>query len=168
MCATQATFELQVGAGIQNPTWIPSSTDSIEVTSYTSDLDYKIDSRTSNVLASPSLEEGSISDMLFVKTPGLVGALTDFTLEMRTLNLIPIEGYMKIYIQDDSLQLGDSSSILCKDQDGTSFACEAQTHASGLISSITIREPCGPNTECPNAHQLTFSVSGIRNPRSTK
>lgn len=45
-------------AGIQNPTWITSRSQvkSIEVTSYTSDLMYKIDSRTSDVLADPSLE----------------------------------------------------------------------------------------------------------------
>ena len=58
MCETQGTFELYVTAGIQNPTWITSRSQvkSIEVTSYTSDLMYKIDSRTSDVLADPSLE----------------------------------------------------------------------------------------------------------------
>ena len=64
--------------------------------------------------------------------------------------------------------MADSSSIRCEDQDGSTFACEAETHASGLISTITIREPCGPNTECPSKQKLTFSVSGVRNPRSTK
>ena len=105
ICETLATFELHVSAGLQNPTWIPSPdlVDSIEVATYTSDLLYKIDSRTSNVLVSPSLAEGYISDMNLAKTPGLVGALTDFTFEMMTLNLIPSEGYLTISFQDDSL-----------------------------------------------------------------
>ena len=51
---------------------------SIEATSYTSDLLYKIDNRTENVRASPSLEEGAISDMSFEKEPGLVGDFTEF------------------------------------------------------------------------------------------
>jgi len=59
-CPTKSVFTLYVMAGIQNPLWIPTSNliYSIEVTTYTSDLLYQIDQKTSNVFASPNLEEG--------------------------------------------------------------------------------------------------------------
>ena len=58
--------------------------------------------------------------------------------------------------------------MVYEDQNGVSSPLEISTYVSGLISSITIRNPCGQGAGCPNAHQLKFIISGLRNPRSTK
>ena len=79
-CAPKSLFTLYVKSGLQNPTWIPSQAivESIEVTTYTSDLLFKIDHKTSGINVSPALEEGTLSSTNFGKTPGRVGAPTDF------------------------------------------------------------------------------------------
>ena len=77
---------------------------------------------------------------------------------------------MTIEFEDDSLQLSDPvASPYCETGDGLrSLPCSADTHASGLISKITIEDPCGANTICPMDMSLSFKVSNVRNPRSTK
>lgn len=86
--------------------------ESIEVTTYTSDLAYKIDQRTSGLETSPALEEGSIQGMTFEKTPGKVGESTSFGFGMTTLNTIPVGGYIQISFEDDSLQTPEPLSDL--------------------------------------------------------
>ena len=69
---------------------------------------------------------------------------------MVTLNLIPESGYLQIELQDDSLQIGDAMVYqdLMSDNDGS---LEVSLHQfSGLISTITIRDPCG-SSGCPEA-----------------
>ena len=46
--------------------------------------------------------------------------------------------------------------------------CQANTHESGLIKTITIRDVCGSGAFCPPLQNLSFKVSSVRNPRSTK
>ena len=94
LCDTKSSFALRVTEGIQNPSWIPSLVDSIEVKTFTSDLAYKIDQRTSGLETSPALEEGSIQSMTFEKSPGQVGESTSFSFGMLTLNMIPVGGYI--------------------------------------------------------------------------
>ena len=44
--------------------WIRSSSgDSIEITTYTTDLSYMIDRQTSGIFATPDLEEGALSNL---------------------------------------------------------------------------------------------------------
>ena len=64
---------------------------------------YKIEQRTSNIVAQPGLEEGSISEMSLEKTTGQVGAPTDFSFTVKTLNAIPQQGYLTIEFEDNSL-----------------------------------------------------------------
>lgn len=86
---------------------------------------------------------------------------------MRTLNPIPVEGYLQIEFQDDALQLGES--MLCEGQNGISeHPLTTVVHDSGLVMSFEILEPCGPGGGCPSSQELSFKVSGVRNPRSTK
>ena len=59
--------------------------------------------------------------------------------------------------------------MLCEGQIGVSeHPLTTAVHASGLIMSLEISEPCGPGAGCPRSQELSFKVSGVRNPRSTK
>ena len=153
LCQPGTTFTLRVINGISNPTWIPTgeSLESIRATSYTQDRLYKIDESQSTIHASPGLIEGSLTSLALTKTPGRVGAPTDFSFSTNTLNAIPAGGIVTIEFEDDSLQLSDPvASPYCETGDGLrSLPCSADTHASGLISKITIEDPCGANTICP-------------------
>jgi hypothetical protein len=110
------------------------------VTTYTSDLQYQIDQKISNVFAMPDLEEGQLSGTSFSKTPGLVGVATDFTFMLTTLNVIPAQGYLTIAFEDDSFQVPEPiDDLLCLSEDGADiFSCSFDTHPSSLISSITV------------------------------
>jgi len=105
VCPPQSTFTLSVTGGISNPTWISAanSITSVLATTLTADLQYKIDQRTSNVIATPGLVEGSLTQMQLQKTPGLVGAATSLSFSFKTLNLIPKQGSIAITFADDSL-----------------------------------------------------------------
>lgn len=172
ICQPKSTYSLKVISGIANPAWIPTSdvVDTIEATSFTQNLLYKIDQKTQGIYAGPELIEGSLSNSQFSKTPGLVGDQTSFTFSVTTQNTVPINGYVMIEFADDSLQLSRSmTDPLCQSSDQTeSFACEAQVYPSGLIRSIIIYEPCGQNAFCSPKQNLAFKISDVRNPRSTK
>lgn len=75
----------------------------MRVTTFTSDRKYKIDERTNNIFAVPVLIEGDLLQMLLQKTPGRVGAPTDFTFSFTTLNTIQAGGTVRIEFEDDSL-----------------------------------------------------------------
>ena len=59
--------------------------------------------------------------------------------------------------------------MLFQGQNGISeHTLTTAVHESGLIMSLKISEPCGPGAGCPSSKELSFKVSGVRNPRSTK
>ena len=80
--------------------------------------------------------------------------MTEISFSLRTLNSVPEEGSLTISFADDSLQLahgGNTKSTECTMQDGSGLKlnCFSELHSpSGLISKITIEEPCGPGVAC--------------------
>ena len=89
-CSGYSPFSLYVTEGLQNINWIVGSQgDSIEITTYTEDMAYLIDTKTTGIYASPDLEEGALGGLSMSKIPGDVGALTEFTFEFTTLNNVP-------------------------------------------------------------------------------
>ena len=98
ICNPGTIFTLKVSEGIQNPAWIPTANtlESIEATTYTSNMLYKIDQKTSGIVANPDLEEGEISAMTLAKVTGFVGESTEFSFTLTTLNFIPEQGYLTV------------------------------------------------------------------------
>ena len=121
--------------GLQNLNWIRSSSgDSIEITTYTSDLSYMIDRQTTAIFAGPDLIEGSLGNLSLEKITGSVGADTEFNFEFSTLNEIPIGGNVRVIFEDDTLQPPEDSNqeLYCSSNDDSdTFACSYVLHTSG-------------------------------------
>jgi hypothetical protein len=50
------------------------------------------------------LEEGSFSDVELVKTSGIVMESTEFSFKVRSMNLIPVDGLLKLQLPNYAVQ----------------------------------------------------------------
>ena len=123
--------------GFKNPDWITNiSSQTTKITTMTTDFEYLIDQKLSSIYTAPALEEGIMTELSLVKTEGVVGAETKFSLQVTISNGLPRYGSLRIDLLENTLQPPESE-VIC--MDGTKqLDCTFEVYSSGYVKYIWI------------------------------